>query len=50
METLELTDMLGKTNASIIAAIAQTALLNPDQEKRAHSICSLDSLLVSPHD
>lgn len=44
METLELAAMLGRTNASMIAAIAQTALLNPDRGKRARSICNLDRL------
>ncbi len=44
MKTLELTATLGKAYASMIAAVAQTALLNPDQDKRAQSICNLDRL------
>lgn len=44
METLELTSVVSKTTAKVIVAIAQTALLCPDESFRNRSISNLDGL------
>jgi hypothetical protein len=44
MDTLDLTSIVGRTTAGIVVAIAQTALLHPNESSRARSISNLDGL------